>query len=57
MKWSGVDWIGVVQYRYKLRTLLNAVMNFRVFKILGNYRLASQILVPRVVLSSIELVL
>jgi hypothetical protein len=28
--WGGVDWIGLAQYRYKLRALVNSVMNLRV---------------------------
>jgi hypothetical protein len=28
--WSGVDWIGVAQDRYRWRALVNAVMNLRV---------------------------
>jgi hypothetical protein len=27
--WGGVDWIGLAQYRYKWRALVNAVMRFR----------------------------
>jgi hypothetical protein len=27
---SVVDWIGLAQYRYRLRALVNAVMNLRV---------------------------
>jgi hypothetical protein len=27
--WSGVDWIGLDQYRYRLRALVNAVMNLQ----------------------------
>jgi hypothetical protein len=44
---SGVVWIGMAQDRDKLRVLVNAVMNLRVLKMLGNYRVGS-----RVVLSS-----
>jgi hypothetical protein len=28
--WSGMNWIGLAQDRYKLRALVNSVMNFRV---------------------------
>jgi hypothetical protein len=28
--WGGVDWIGLAQYRDKLRALVNAIMNLRV---------------------------
>jgi hypothetical protein len=29
-KWSGVDWIGLAQYRDKCRPLVNTVMNLEV---------------------------
>jgi hypothetical protein len=51
VEWGGVDWIGLDQGRDKWRALVNSVMNLRVLKMLGNYRVAS-----RAVLSSIELV-
>jgi hypothetical protein len=35
---------------------VNAVMNFRFHKMVGNYRVATQLAGSRVVLSSIELV-
>jgi hypothetical protein len=28
--WGGVDWIGLVQYRYRWRALVNTVINIRV---------------------------
>jgi hypothetical protein len=30
IRWGGVDWIGLVQDRDKLKALVNAVMNLRV---------------------------
>jgi hypothetical protein len=35
--WGDVDWIGLAQDRDKWRALVNALMNFRVHKMLGNY--------------------
>jgi hypothetical protein len=48
-----VGWIGLVQDGDKWRALENAVMNFWVHKMLGNYQVATQLVVSRVVLSSI----
>jgi hypothetical protein len=53
---GGVDWIGRVQDRNRWRALVNTVLNFGFHKMLGNYRVASQLIVSQVVLSSIELV-
>jgi hypothetical protein len=39
--WGGVDWIGLAQDRDRWRTLMNAVMNLRVPKTLGNYQMAT----------------
>jgi hypothetical protein len=54
--WGGVDWIGLAEDRDKWRALLNAVMNFGLHKMRGNYRVATPFIASRVVLSSIELV-
>jgi hypothetical protein len=53
---SVVDWIGLAQDRYRWRALVNSVMNLRFHKILGNYRVAAQLVASRVELSSTELV-
>jgi hypothetical protein len=45
--WSDVDWIGLVQDRNRWRALVNSVMNLRFHKMLGNYRVASQLLASR----------
>jgi hypothetical protein len=50
--WGDVDWIGLAQDRNRWRALVNSVMNLR----LGNYRVATQLVASRIVLSSIELV-
>jgi hypothetical protein len=49
--WGDVDWLGLAQDRNRWRALVNSVLNLRVHEMLGNYRVAS-----RVVLSFIELV-
>jgi hypothetical protein len=48
---SVVDWIGLAQDRYRWRALVNSVMNLRFHKMLGNYRLAAQLVASRVVYS------
>jgi hypothetical protein len=48
---GGVDWIGLAEDRYSWRALVNAVMNLRVHKMLGNYRVAAQLVASRAVLS------
>jgi hypothetical protein len=49
-----VDWIGLARDRNKWKALVNAVMNLRVRQNAG--KVAIQLVVSRVVLSSIELV-
>jgi hypothetical protein len=53
---SVVDWIGLAQDSYRWRALVNAVMNLWVPESAGNYQVAAQLVVSRVVLSSTELV-
>jgi hypothetical protein len=38
-----VDWIGLAQDRYRWRALVNAIMNLGFYRILGNYRVAAQV--------------
>jgi hypothetical protein len=47
-----VDWIGLAQDRYRWRALVNSVMTFGFHKMLGNYRMAAQVVASRAVLSS-----
>jgi hypothetical protein len=47
--WGDVDWIGLAKDRNLWRALVNSVLNLGFNEMLGNYRVAS-----RVVLSSIE---
>jgi hypothetical protein len=51
--WCGVDWIGLAQDMNRWRAHMNPIMNH---KMLGKYRVASQLVASRVVLSSIRLV-
>jgi hypothetical protein len=53
---SVVDWIGLAQDGHGWRALVNSVMNLRVPYNAGNYQVAAQLVVYRVVLSSTELV-
>jgi hypothetical protein len=49
-----VDWIGLAQDRYRWRALVNSKMNL---KMLGNYRVAAQLVASQLVLSSTNLVI
>jgi hypothetical protein len=49
--WGGGDWIGLAQDRDMQKALVNAVMNLRSHKMLGNYRAASQLVASRAVVS------
>jgi hypothetical protein len=53
---DGVDLIGLAQDRYRLRDLGNTGMNIPAFhKMLGNHRMAAQLVASRVVINSTEL--
>jgi hypothetical protein len=51
---GGVGWIGLAQDGYKWRVLVNEAMKLLFHKILGRYRMASQLVASRVVLTYIE---
>jgi hypothetical protein len=36
IKWVGMDWIRLAQVRGQWRALVNTIMNFGLYKILGN---------------------
>jgi hypothetical protein len=42
--WGGVGWFYLPKGREKWRALVNAVMDLRVYKMLGKYRVATQVI-------------
>jgi hypothetical protein len=52
--WGAMDWFGLAENRDRWRALVNVVMSLWVP---GNYRVATQLVAPQVVFSSIELVI
>jgi hypothetical protein len=52
--WGDVDWMGLSQDRNRWRAFVNS--GFRLYEMLGNYRVVSQPAASRVVLSFMELV-
>jgi hypothetical protein len=44
VRWGDVDWFGLAQDRNRWRALVNSVLNLQFHKMLGNYRVASQLL-------------
>jgi hypothetical protein len=54
--WGDVDWIGLAQDRDKWRAHVNAIWTFVFYKLLGNCRMATQLVASRAVFNSIELV-
>jgi hypothetical protein len=52
--WGVVDWIGLALDRDKREAVVNAIVNLRFNKLLGHYGVATQLVVSRVVISSIE---
>jgi hypothetical protein len=51
-----VDWFGLAEDRENRTALVNAGINYRIQKMLGNYRVSAQMMASRVVFRSIELV-
>jgi hypothetical protein len=49
--WGALSYIGLSQERDKWRAVVNAVMKLQVYKILGNCRVATQLVASRTVLS------
>jgi hypothetical protein len=56
MGWGGVDWIGLAQDRDMWRAHVNTGMNLQFHKIMANYRAATLLVAPHLMLSSIEFV-
>jgi hypothetical protein len=52
----GEEWIGLAQYRYKRKALVNLAIKYGFHKMLGNYQVAAQLVAIQVALSFIELV-
>jgi hypothetical protein len=50
--WDGSDWIGLAQDGENWRPLVNAVVNFGFYRMLGNCRVAAQLVDSGVALSS-----
>jgi hypothetical protein len=53
---KNIDWIDMAQDRNRWRTLVNAVMNLRVHKMRGIFRIAEDLLASHEGLCSMELV-
>jgi hypothetical protein len=54
--WGDMDWIGLDEDGDRMSALANSDSTFGFHKMLGNYRVASQLVTSRVVLSSMELI-